>query len=308
MTIGTGIKRTGGKGGKPSTPGCMRTGMMILSIMFCLVLLSSCHRHRHRSVPVESQSTAMVKRQLNSDGSYYVRSGDTLYAIAFSYGVDPMNVAKWNGVASPYTIYPGQKLRLSAPSAGNRGSKSSTGVQISAIKKPSQTTTKTVNQSTKSSQPKPVPKSSKPSPTGSSSTKSANSGKTSKSNPADPKSWKWPTSGRVLRGYVAGDPARNGLDISGREGQAVIASAKGKVVYSGSGLIGYGELIIIKHSEKMLSAYAHNKVRLVKEGEQVTAGQKIAEMGRNSGDEQLLHFEIRARGKPVNPLNYLPAK
>jgi lipoprotein NlpD len=112
----------------------------------------------------------------------------------------------------------------------------------------------------------------------------------------------------VLRGYVAGNPARNGLDIAGMEGQAITASAGGQVVYSGSGLIGYGELIIIKHSEKMLSAYAHNKVRIVKEGEQVSAGQKIAEMGRNSSDEEILHFEIRVHGKPVNPLTYLPSK
>ena len=112
----------------------------------------------------------------------------------------------------------------------------------------------------------------------------------------------------MLRGYVAGNPARNGLDITGREGQDIIASAGGQVVYSGSGLIGYGELIIIKHSEKMLSAYAHNKVRIVKEGEQVSAGQKIAGMGRNPADEEILHFEIRVHGKPVNPLTYLPAK
>ena len=107
---------------------------------------------------------------------------------------------------------------------------------------------------------------------------------------------------------MAGDPSRNGLDISGREGQVIKATAGGEVVYSGSGLIGYGELIIIKHSEKMLSAYAHNKKRLVKEGDQVSSGQKIAEMGRNAGNEQLLHFEIRVNGKPVNPLTYLPKK
>ncbi len=109
-----------------------------------------------------------------------------------------------------------------------------------------------------------------------------------------------------MRGYVAGDPSRNGLDIAGQEGQPIKASSAGKVVYSGNGLIGYGELIIIKHSERMLSAYAHNKLRLVQEGEQVSAGQKIAEMGRNDQNEQLLHFEIRVRGKPVNPLEYLP--
>ena len=119
---------------------------------------------------------------------------------------------------------------------------------------------------------------------------------------------KWILEGRVLRGFVAGDPARNGLDIAGKEGQAINVSSAGEVVYSGNGLIGYGELIIVKHSEKMLSAYAHNRVRLVKEGDQVWAGQKIAEMGRNSRDEQLLHFEIRSVGKPVNPLKYLPKK
>ncbi len=112
----------------------------------------------------------------------------------------------------------------------------------------------------------------------------------------------------MLRGFVAGDPARNGLDIAGKEGQPITVSAAGQVVYSGNGLIGYGELIIVKHSEKMLSAYAHNRVRLVKEGDQVWAGQKIAEMGRNSSNEQLLHFEIRALGKPVNPISYLPKK
>lgn len=112
----------------------------------------------------------------------------------------------------------------------------------------------------------------------------------------------------MVRGFVAGDPARNGLDIAGKEGQEIIATSAGQVVYSGNGLIGYGELIIVKHSEKMLSAYAHNRVRLVKEGDQVWAGQKIAEMGRNSRNEQLLHFEIRVLGKPTNPMNYLPGK
>jgi lipoprotein NlpD len=110
----------------------------------------------------------------------------------------------------------------------------------------------------------------------------------------------------VLRGFVAGDSARNGLDIAGSDGQTITASASGTVVYSGNGLLAYGELIIIKHSEKMLSAYAHNKLRLVAEGDQVNAGQKIAEMGRNDRNEQLLHFEIRTRGMPVNPMNYLP--
>ena len=288
------------------------TAARVLLVIISLALLSACSYHP--PAPIEEHSDTMVKRQLNADGTYYVRSGDTLYAIAFGYGVDPRNVAKWNGISSPYVIYPGQKLRLSAPPAGSRSSGSSSGVQISTVKTPGRATTKTVSSpetssqaksaQTKSSQAKAAPVKSSPTPTASSTT----AAKPSTVQSADPKSWKWPTRGRLHRTFEAGDPARNGIDIVGKEGQAITASSGGQVVYSGNGLIGYGELIIIKHSEKMLSAYAHNKVRLVKEGDQVSSGQKIAEMGRNPSNEQLLHFEIRVRGKPVNPLTYLPKK
>ena len=289
-------------------PGCVDTGPVytiargFLAVLY-LTLLSACNHNL--PAPVEDQSSAPVKRQLNSDDTYFVRPGDTLYAIAFNYNVDARNMAEWNGIPSPYVIYPGQKLRLSAPPASSRSGGSSSAVRISAIKTPGQATTKAVASPDKTTRTKATSASSSPALTVG---KTTAHGNVPVSNSADPKSWKWPTSGRVLRGYVAGDPARNGLDIAGKEGQGIIASAGGQVVYSGNGLISYGELIIIKHSDKMLSAYAHNKVRLVKEGEQVSASQKIAEMGRNAGNEQLLHFEIRARGKPVNPLNYLPKK
>lgn len=285
-----------------------------MAVLLSLLVLSACKYHP--PVPIEDHSTGIVKRQLNSDGSYYVRSGDTLYAIAFGYGLDFKDVASWNRIASPYTIYPGQKLQLSAPT-GRRAGGSSSGVQINTVKSPGQTTTKTVkNSGSSSTKPaaakpgtsKPVAAKSSPPPASTSTSKTKTPVKTPASTTTDPKSWKWPTNGRVVRGYVAGNPARNGLDIAGKEGQAISASSGGQVVYSGNGLIGYGELIIIKHSEKMLSAYAHNKVRLVKEGENVTTGQRIAEMGRNSGNEQVLHFEIRAHGKPVNPLTYLPKR
>jgi len=266
-----------------------------------LVFLAGCGHHQ--PAPVEEQSSVSVKRQINSDGTYHVRSGDTLYAIAFNYGLDPQNVAKWNGISSPYVIYPGQKLRLLAPTAGSRGKENSSAVQISTAKAPGQVTTRTVASPTQSKQTR-----SSPAPTAGKTSKTAAPANTPVSNKADPTNWKWPTNGSVLRAYVANDPARNGLDIAGKEGQAIVASAGGQVVYSGNGLIGYGELIIIKHSEKMLSAYAHNRVRLVAEGERVSSGQKIAELGRNAGNEEILHFEIRARGKPVNPLIYLPKK
>lgn len=249
----------------------------ILLPVLCMLWLTACSHQR--TTHVGKNSYPRVKRHLNADGTYRVKSGDTLFAIAFSYGLDSRDVARWNGISSPYIIYPGQNLRLSPPAVTRQ----------SHI--PRQSTTKS-----KTSRTQP-----------SSSIKKAPA-KASAVQSADPKRWKWPAKGRLLRGYVAGDPARNGLDIAGREGSAITASAAGTVVYSGNGLIGYGELIIIKHSEKMLSAYAHNKVRLVVEGRQVAVGQKIAEMGRNDRNEQLLHFEIRVRGKPVNPLSYLPKK
>ena len=275
-----------------------------LLVILSLILLSGCGHHQ--PAPVEEHSSTMVKPHLNSDGTYSVLPGDTLYAIAFNYGLDPQDVAKWNEISRPYVIYPGQKLRLTAPPAGTR-SANSAGVQITAAKTPAKATTKTVSDVPKSSQ-----RNSKPANSATSEAKATVSPSPSASPPVsdsvDPKSWKWPTTGRVLRTYAADDPARNGLDIAGKEGQPIIASSAGQVVYSGNGLIGYGELIIIKHSEKMLSAYAHNKVRLVTQGDQVAAGQKIAEMGRNVENEQILHFEIRVHGKPVNPLIYLPKK
>ena len=127
----------------------------------------------------------------------------------------------------------------------------------------------------------------------------------SPSQPADPGKWLWPTEGRIVSNFKANDPARNGIEIGGKEGQAIKATASGEVVYSGSGLIGYGELIIVKHSDRMLSAYAHNRKRLVAEGQQVKAGENIAEMGRNDRNQPMLHFEIRMNGTPQDPFTYL---
>ncbi|MSQ99597.1 MAG: LysM peptidoglycan-binding domain-containing protein [Xanthomonadales bacterium] len=124
----------------------------------------------------------------------------------------------------------------------------------------------------------------------------------------DPSHWMWPTDGRVISRFQANDPARKGIDIGGSTGQAVVASAHGQVVYSGNGLLGYGELVIIKHSDRMLSAYAHNSKRLVSEGQQVTAGSQIAEMGTNDRKQPELHFEIRVNGSPQDPLKYLPQR
>jgi len=277
----------------------------LVLLLLVLFALPGCQRQYRPAVAADIPEQGIVKRQLDADGNYYVRRGDTLYAIAFSYGLDAMEVAKLNGISSPYTIYPGQKLKLMSPGGGSPGSGRTAGVEIKPLKTPAPATTRTVEA------PKPASTESAATTTTRTTTKTAtvtapNAAPAVAPSARDSGDWQWPTEGRVLRGFVAGDPARNGLDIAGKEGQPVTASAAGQVVYSGNGLIGYGELIIVKHSEDMLSAYAHNRVRLVKEGDEVWAGQKIAEMGRNSSDEQLLHFEIRRLGKPVNPLNYLP--
>ncbi|MEO6173340.1 MAG: peptidoglycan DD-metalloendopeptidase family protein, partial [Arenimonas sp.] len=118
--------------------------------------------------------------------------------------------------------------------------------------------------------------------------------------------WLWPSDGTVISRYVQGDTTQQGINIGGKSGQAVKASSDGTVVYSGAGLVGYGELIIIKHSNEWLSAYAHNRRRLVAEGTKVKAGEVIAEMGRTGTMRDMLHFEIRRNGKPVDPLLYLP--
>ena len=120
--------------------------------------------------------------------------------------------------------------------------------------------------------------------------------------------WRWPAEGSVVATYAGGDPTRQGIDIAGKAGQPVRAAADGVVVYSGSGLVGYGELVIVKHDDQWLSAYGHNRARLVNEGQLVKAGQQIAEMGRSGASRDMLHFEIRYNGKPVNPQQYLPGR
>jgi lipoprotein NlpD len=281
--------------------------LVLLAAIVVLAALPACSPHQ--PAPVEEQSDLVGKRRLNEDNTYTVRDGDTLYAIAFHYHMDPQDIARWNGIVSPYVIYPGQQLRMMAPPAGSIPRPSVPGVKTTGAEPTASATTRPAQPAPATAPAEKAARQTPPPAGTAGTTKPAAAAKKAPAGAgADPKSWQWPSSGRVLRGFVANNPSRNGLDIAGREGQPVIASAAGDVVYSGSGLIGYGELIIIRHSENMLSAYAHNRVRLVAEGDAVVAGQKIAEMGRNASGEQILHFEIRVRGKPVNPLGYLPSK
>ena len=210
-----------------------------------------------------------------------VQRGDTLYGIAFRNGVDVNDLARWNNLTAPYTIYPGQSLKL-FPGSGSRPATATTSRPAPATS----TTTTTRPASPPTSAPRPAT----PAP--------ANSGF----------SWRWPADGHLIGRFVGGDATKQGIDIAGSGGQAVRAAADGVVVYSGAGLVGYGELIIVKHSEAWLSAYGHNRKRLVNEGQSVKAGQQIAEMGRSGASREMLHFEIRHNGKPVDPLQYLPPR
>lgn len=253
--------------------------------------------------------------------SYVVQKGDTLYSIALEYGFDYREIAEWNGVDDPNRILVGQELRLKPPAGvvvkplqaqqvtarPPEDALPAVVTQPKALKQPysDQALAKAQKPSQEEAKPQVAKVEEKPEP------KVAE-----KAEPADKPDadagddeavkWAWPANGKVLAGF--GDGGSKGVDIGGKLGQPVVASADGKVVYSGSGLRGYGKLIIIKHNKTYLSAYAHNSRILVKEGQTVTKGQKIGEMGSSDTDRVKLHFEIRRLGKPVDPLKYLNEK
>ena len=209
-----------------------------------------------------------------------VRRGQTLYRIATDNGISALDLAVWNDIPPPYTIYPGQRLRL-YPSA--RTARASSPMRAPAARPP-------VARGTPAVPPVETDSPVTSAPAGS------------------PFAWTWPADGTLVGRYVAGEPTQQGIDIAGNAGQPVRAAADGVVVYSGSGLVGYGELVIVKHNDEWLSAYGHNRARLVNEGERVKAGQQIAEMGHSGAARDMLHFEIRFNGKPVDPLGYLPRR
>ncbi len=239
-----------------------------------------------------------------------VQRGDTLYGIAFRHGADWKDVARWNGIKPPYTIFPGQKLRLAASGSNQRQTPARTSAPAASRTPPASGSGVTAPPARTGSRPAPSQPSTRPAPPVVTASKPS-APATSPSPPAvaaGPVRWQWPADGQIVARFAAGDPTRQGIDIAGSAGQAVRAAADGEVVYSGAGLVGYGELIIIKHDDTWLSAYGHNRKRLVSEGQAVQAGQQIAEMGRSGASRDMLHFEIRRSGKPVDPLAQLPRR
>jgi lipoprotein NlpD len=241
--------------------------------------------------PVEDRAD----RQAPAAGQHLVRPGDTLYGIAWMHGLDYQDVAAWNGIPPPYRIYPGRRLRLSGPErpADARPAPPAPVAAAPTVPAPA------AGPAPRGAPSRPVP----PGPAGGRPSGPRDSAATADEH-AGAVVWTWPARGRVLRTFA--DAGNKGLDIGGRMHQPIYAAAPGQVVYSGSGLIGYGKLIIIKHNKNYLSAYAHNERLLVGEGDSVSAGQRIAEMGRSGATQVKLHFEIRRDGKPVDPLRYLP--
>ncbi len=227
------------------------------------LILSIC---RHTTVLL----VAALITSCGSTGSYdsqqthIVRKGETLFSIAFRYGEDPADLARWNKLGDGSLIYPGQEIRLT-PGSGGAATRSST-------------------RKTTASAPLPeIP--SQPAP-----------------------AVVWPTNGNISVPFGGKPGTGTGVLIDGKVGQPIVAAASGRVVYAGSGLIGYGQLIILKHNDTYLSAYGYNASLLVKEGETIKKGQRIATMGEGPERKPRLHFEIRRNGKPVNPRQYLPAR
>jgi lipoprotein NlpD len=296
----------------------------------CVALLAACGQSRvvrrdYESRPASSSRTTASRpasraaaQVLPADGVHVVRRGETLYGISFRYGLRYQDVAAWNGIGDPYTIEIGQRLRLrpgGAPVASNppRNRPPATAPSVRSPSAP------TVAGSPGTSSGTPVgtrSPSSAPTVSGSAPTPPATTTRPpGAANPTVPlptpaagpaPAWRWPTRGQIIGRFVAGDRTQQGINIGGSAGQPILAAADGVVVYSGAGLVGYGELVIIKHSDEWLSAYAHNRKRLVAEGARVKAGDTIAEMGRTSAIRDMLHFEIRRNGKPVDPMVWLP--
>ena len=218
--------------------------------------------------------------------AYQVKPGDTMFAIAWRFGWDYKQLAKVNGIDSPYTIYVGQMVYFNAANSNNAITKP---VSKGAIKKPVVSTKKPTSKVISLSSPVTAKAVSKKPYKGASSVK-----------------WSWPLRGKLLQKFSNKDSASNGIDLSSSLGKSVKAAASGIIVYAGSGIQGYGKLVVVKHNDSFLSAYAYNSRILVAEGATVKVGQTIAEVGKGPQLDPRLHFEIRKNGKPVNPLAYLP--
>jgi lipoprotein NlpD len=281
---------------------------LALSCMLAAALLvaAGCSSRSLTNAPVEDRGTfgarpapgavdpANIKQlpgfeNAGKPGYYTVKPGDTMIRIGLENGQNWRDIVRWNNLENPNIIEVGQVLRVVPPTNENP-------LVVTRPVSPGSapaSSTAPAQAASAAAKPASAPASASPAPT------PAATGD-------EDIAWIWPAQGAMVAGF---DEAKNkGLDISGKAGDAVVASADGRVVYAGAGLRGYGNLVILKHNNTFLTAYAHNQTLLVKEDQNVKKGQKIAEMGNSDADRVKLHFEIRRQGKPVDPAKYLPAK
>jgi lipoprotein NlpD len=280
-------------------------GLIAVSLTLLLTLLVGCTSRSLSNAPVEDRGTARQAAGVSSGtksmavmpgaenagkpGFYTVKPGDTLIRIGLDSGQNWRDLSRWNSIDNPNQIEVGQVLRTTPP-PGNAAVVARPVASQAPVSTP--LPAQTVSSAKPAANAAPTTPSDAPAPPHSSG--------------EDDLAWIWPAEGTQLAGF---DEVKNkGIDIAGKAGDAVLASADGRVVYSGAGLRGYGNLIILKHNNTYLTAYAHNQALLVKEDQSVRKGQKIAEMGSSDADRVKLHFEIRRQGKPVDPLKYLPAR
>jgi len=249
---------------------------MRVAIISIVLLVAACSNLGYENASSGGSSAPRAaSTRGNVPESYVVRSGDTLYSIAFRYGIDQRQLASWNNLRNPNQINVGQRLVLRAPG----GSRAGTPTTASTSTRPA---TSSGGGTSASTRPPALPPAARP-------------------------DWLWPTRGEIVSRFGERGVLSSGVGIAGTLGQDVVAAAAGRVVYSGTGLPDYGHLVIIEHNDTWLSAYGHNQRVLVSQGQAVTRGQKIAEMGPGPGGAPRLHFEIRRNGDPQDPVPMLPA-
>jgi lipoprotein NlpD len=303
-----------------------RRTQTVLRISLALVLaqLAACTSTKPHRAPVEDRASAPAESpavaspstepraqpapEAARPGTYIVKPGDTLVRIALDHGLSWRDLARWNSLDNPNLIETGQVLRVVAPTAvATNGSTGSDGLSSRPVASTPRAETKPLDAKPVDGKTAATQSAGTPLPSAAASAPVPAAPVTAPAALAEGElQWAWPSLGNLIAGF---DEQRNkGLGISGKAGDAVLAAADGRVMYAGSGLRGYGNMVIIKHNETYLSAYAHNQMVLVKEDQVVRKGQRIAEMGSSDADQVKLHFEIRRKGKPIDPSKLLPPR
>ena len=283
------------------------TKVCITSVILSLFLLHGCAGRTAPAPVILLNSQVTDGSEEFTQDTYKVQKGDTLFAVAWYTGNDYRDLAKYNKLSEPYTIFPGQILSVTPPK------NPATTRTIPKAKTKRSTDPTTLNKSKKVVDRKKTEayvedeKVVSPQKVTTVKNLSPSVKKTAPTSfPDKVKQWVWPANGKLVGTFSKAESGNKGIDIAGARGSNVVAAADGKVVYSGNALRGYGNLVIIKHTDTFLSAYAYNDTIVVKEREWVSAGQQIATMGNSGTDSVKLHFEVRYRGKSLNPMTYLP--